>query len=131
MRSREAGPGDLLVVAPNGRGVWICAVPRGYTLREVTDGSGQISGQIAEGAIHALQWAIAQTSTRWVVGVLSEDTEAWGGQRRFYCAYVDDAQLADHLQMVADQVTSGMIPVPLPRDWRFRRRPIKSKISNY
>lgn len=123
MRSRRSAPAELCVTAPNGRVVVVCAVPRGYTLREVTDGSGEWFGPLLEGGVHALQWSAAQLTRRWVIGVISADHEPWAGQRRFHREYVGaNVDLERRLQELAEQIESGQIAIPTPRGWTIRRK---------
>ncbi|NYJ75612.1 hypothetical protein [Allobranchiibius huperziae] len=130
MRARSRSPEDLHVQAPNGRWVYVCAVPRGQTLREVQNGSGDFAGDLAVGAINVLQFAAAQFTKRWIIGVLSVDEGPWGGRRRFHVERVEEGDVAARMRELVVQVETGQIVVPPPRGWRLRRK-ISSGIAGH
>ncbi|UIJ35486.1 hypothetical protein [Allobranchiibius sp. GilTou73] len=88
------------------------------------DGSGSFAGGLAAGAIGLVQFAAAQLTKRWVIGVLSDDEEPWGGRRCFHRERVEEKYLPARMDELAVHVESGRITVPLRRDRRLRRKTI-------
>lgn len=113
----------MAVIAASGRKVVVKAVPSGYAVREMVDGSGTLTGAVAEVAARALQWVGAQTygRGRWTVGVVSADLELWRGERRFALRRRVPAENVSRVMAdLANDAESGRLRIP-PRK-RLRKR---------
>lgn len=113
------------MTAPNGGTVVIRAVPSGYAVRELVDGSGTMSGLALEVAARALQWAGAQTygRNRWTVAVVSGDLGPWRGEQRFALRRrVPDGDVPRVMDDLAHEAESGRVRIPPRRRTRRKRR---------
>lgn len=122
-RANEAPP-DLPAVSPRGRHVTVKAVQRGRPLRFLSSGIGPNSWTDVAllAGLNAAATVMPMILSGWTVGVVSDDTEPWAGQRvlhRERCRGDVRRRLAE-LKVAVD---SGSLEIPQPRRWNFRRKP--------
>lgn len=117
---------DLPACSPGGRKVNVRAVHRGELLRDFVDGSGQLAGLLLEVALKVGALGFSQVRKGWTVGVVSVDEEPWAGQRVLHREKLAEADPSSRLEELKLRVESGDLPIPQPRNWRFRRKPPKA-----
>lgn len=118
VRTRGSIP-EVLATAPNGREVWVRAVPRGYRLREFND-SGDVADIVVLPLLEGVQLGLALLTKSWVLGVISADQEPWLGVRRFHVERCIDRDPTARVDELVQDVEAGRIKVPAPRGWRPR-----------
>jgi hypothetical protein len=108
---------------PRGRNVVVLAVRRGLTLRNLSDGSGQLGGLLMEIGLKVGSFLFSRLRQGWTVGVVSVDIEPWLGQRVLYRERWNSGDPRDRIVELQRSVESGVLPIPQPRGASFKTKP--------
>jgi hypothetical protein len=109
--------------SPLGREVRVLAVRRGFPLRDLIDGSGQLAGALLELGVRLGAWLLSLFRPGWTVGVVSVDAEPWGGQRVLFREVCKDGDPRPRLVELKRAIETGELSIPRRKNALLHRRP--------